>query len=129
MTAADVHAAGCIATWDVQTGRRESRFTSAHKDSKLTAMCFDARQRRLLTGGADGNVVLCNFNTGSLLRRFVSNGSQQEITGLMHLHDDKRGLDKVYAAGWSHSIMIWEEHSTLVCLRCCCNHVDMLDPL
>ena len=110
-----VCAAGCVATWDVHTGRRESRFASLHKDAKLTAMSFDARQRRLLTAAADGSILLCNFNTGTLLRRFKSDGPHKEITELLYLHDAKRELDMVYAAGWSHTVMVWEEHNASVC--------------
>lgn len=47
------------------------RFSEAHgPDGRLSAMVFDASQRRLLTGGSDGMLRFWNANNGSVLRQF-----------------------------------------------------------
>ena len=45
------------------------RFVEAHgPGGRLSAMAFDASQRRLLTGGSDGVLRFWNANNGSVLR-------------------------------------------------------------
>ena len=44
-------------------------FSDAHgSGGRLSAMAFDANQRRLLTGGSDGVLRFWNANNGSVLR-------------------------------------------------------------
>lgn len=42
------------------------RYDRAHGVSKIRSMCFDASQRRLLTGANDGRVKLWNFSNGNV---------------------------------------------------------------
>ncbi len=49
------------------------RFAEAHgPGGRLSAMAFDANQRRLLTGGSDGVLRFWNANNGSVLREVCS---------------------------------------------------------
>lgn len=49
---------------------------------KLTAMAFDANQRRLLTATDGGAVAMWNFNSGAVLRRFKHREGSAEITAV-----------------------------------------------
>ncbi|CAM9490662.1 unnamed protein product, partial [Chrysoparadoxa australica] len=61
-------AAGTICVWSIDSGQMAFRFTGAHGDSKISAMCFDGSGRRLLTGANDGSMKIWNFSNGQLLR-------------------------------------------------------------
>ncbi|KAL4852837.1 WD repeat-containing protein 64 [Chlorella vulgaris] len=96
---------GTICLWNLQNGRREGGFsvhsrTSAassvaaaagargkavasaatRAQSKLTALAFDAPQRRLLTASDCGEVKLWNFNSGAVLRQFLHREGRREVT-------------------------------------------------
>ena len=45
-----------IHVYSIETGELAFRFARAHGDAKITAMCFDASMRRLVTGADDGTV-------------------------------------------------------------------------
>jgi hypothetical protein len=47
---------------------------------QLTAICFDKNERRLVTAGGDGSVVMWNFNNGSKLRRYAHSDAKEEIS-------------------------------------------------
>ncbi|CAN0530704.1 unnamed protein product, partial [Laminaria digitata] len=42
------------------------RFAGAHGSSKMSCMCFDSSERRLLTGASDGAVKMWNFSNGKV---------------------------------------------------------------
>lgn len=42
---------GVINVWDAMTGEKVFRFAGVHGKSEITAMIFDAEERRLITGG------------------------------------------------------------------------------
>ncbi len=46
---------------------------------QLTAMCFDKNERRLVTAGGDGRVLMWNFNNGSKLREYAHGDEEMEI--------------------------------------------------
>jgi WD40 repeat protein len=100
---------GTVCVWNIATGAREGRFMKAHGDAKLTAMCFDKNERRLVTAGGDGSVFMWNFNNGSKLREYAHAEEQQELVSVIFLADEKRESDAVYAAGWNAKIFVWEE--------------------
>jgi WD40 repeat protein len=53
----------------LQDGCRSGRFTGGHGASRVTAISFDKKQRRLVTAANDGSIKMWNFNNGSMLRR------------------------------------------------------------
>ncbi|KAL4440619.1 hypothetical protein ABPG75_003620 [Micractinium tetrahymenae] len=94
---------GTICMWNVQSGQREGGFSLHSKPAavaagghgskagamlapaappKLTAMAFDSNQRRLLTALDKGAVRVYNFNSGAVLREFVSREGRQELTAV-----------------------------------------------
>lgn len=87
--------AGSICMWNMQNGNREGYFKNAHGSAKITAMAFDAAERRLLTASNDGSVKMWNFNNGSLLREFVHQSTPMEISCIIFVHDDARELNQV----------------------------------
>lgn len=102
--------AGCIISWNIHTGERESRFFNAHGGSKVTCIAFDANERRLLSSANDGLVKIWNFNNGSMLRMYTHDDEQpQEISRVFYVQDEKRGQECVYAAGWNRRVYIWED--------------------
>ncbi|KAJ9529394.1 hypothetical protein QJQ45_013762 [Haematococcus lacustris] len=100
---------GTVCVWNVTNGQREGRFQKAHGDAKLTAICFDKNERRLVTAAGDGSVVMWNFNNGSKLRQFVHNEAKEEISTVIFAADEKRDSDAVYAAGWNGKVFVWED--------------------
>ena len=49
---------------------------------QLTAMCFDKKERRLVTAGGDGTVYMWNFNNGSKLREYSHDDEKLEIVSV-----------------------------------------------
>jgi WD repeat-containing protein 49 len=116
--------AGCVISWNINTGKRESRFFNAHGGSKVTSIAFDANERRLLSAANDGLVKIWNFNNGSLLRTYKHDEEPKEISKVFYIQDEKRGQECVYAAGWNRKVFIWEDADE-VCTSCLCRHALM----
>ncbi|GAX72651.1 hypothetical protein CEUSTIGMA_g107.t1 [Chlamydomonas eustigma] len=100
---------GTVCVWKVGTGAREGRFNKAHGDAKLTALCFDKNERRLVTAGGDGTVFMWNFNNGSKLREYAHDDEKLEIVSVIFAADEKRESDAIYAAGWNCKVFVWED--------------------
>lgn len=101
---------GTICLWNLADGRRQGGFSlhsapasaaaapTAARAAKagiaaalpqrrrLTAMAFDASQRRLLTGNEGGEVQAWNFSSGAMLRRFMHREGQQEMAAVAFAH-------------------------------------------
>ncbi|KAF5835754.1 WD40-repeat-containing domain protein [Dunaliella salina] len=100
---------GAVCVWNINNGQREGRFLRAHGDAKLSAICFDKNERRLLTAGSDGTVFMWNFNNGSRLKEFAHGEEKEELTAVLYAADEKRESDAVYAAGWNCKVFVWLE--------------------
>ena len=66
---------------------------------KLTAMAFDANQRRLLTATDGGTVAMWNFNSGAVLRRFRHREGGAEITAVAFVQRQQPAQQGVEAEG------------------------------
>lgn len=86
---------GTVCFWNLEDGRRQSFFHRAHGSARVTAVAFDAAQRRLLTGSNQGSVRMWNFNNGFLLREFVHKDESSEVSALMFSHDPIRESNEV----------------------------------
>ena len=76
----------------------------------MTCIAFDANERRLLSAANDGMVKIWNFNNGSMLRMYTHDDEEsREISRVFYVHDEKRGQECVYAAGWNRKVYIWED--------------------
>lgn len=74
---------GIICVWDVRSGLQVFRFEHG---SRLTAMKLDRTGRKLITGGADGEMNLWNFSSGEKLKTISScESSQVEISAVLHI--------------------------------------------
>lgn len=102
-------AGGCIISWNIKTGQRESRFFNAHGCSKLTDIAFDSNDRRMLSAGNDGRVKMWNFNNGSMLREYRHSEELKEVTTVAYVLDEKRCQECIYAAGWNRSVFVWQD--------------------
>jgi WD40 repeat protein len=58
---------GGIHVWEVDTGRMVFKFDAG---CRVTSMCFDHAQRRLITGSKDGRLKKWNFSNGQALMEF-----------------------------------------------------------
>eukprot|EP00879_Flechtneria_rotunda_P007606 GHRR01007977.1.p1 GENE.GHRR01007977.1~~GHRR01007977.1.p1 ORF type:complete len:676 (+),score=279.33 GHRR01007977.1:4210-6237(+) len=95
--------------WNAQDGCRQGRFAVDHDGSRVTAISFDKKQRRLVTAANDGSIKMWNFNNGSALRSFAHDQDPLEISEVLFARDEKRGADTVYAAGWNAKVFVWED--------------------
>eukprot|EP00210_Caulerpa_lentillifera_P001429 g1372.t1 len=88
-------------------------FRASHDTAtKLTTLTFDSNQRRLLTGANSGSLRMWNFNSGNLLREYEHEIEDLEITTALFISDEKRGYDRILAAGWNSQIFIWEDEDS-----------------
>lgn len=85
---------GTVCLWNLEGGR-QSFFHRAHGSARVTAVAFDAAQRRLLTGSSEGSVRMWNFNNGFLLREFVHKDESSEVSALLFAHDPVRESNEV----------------------------------
>ena len=100
---------GNIHVWNVDTGHRDERFTDAHPGSRLSALAFDVRERRLLTGASDGSVRMWNHNNGQLLKEMFHRQPAGEVTRVLHVADEERGARLIVATGWNRKVIAWPE--------------------
>ena len=98
-----------VCVWNVNTGQRDGRFTDAHPKSRITAMTFDALERRLLTGANDGTIRMWNHNNGQLLKEIKHEEDEGEVTQLLYIMDEQRDAKIIVAVGWNRSIIAWNE--------------------
>ncbi|GAB4819533.1 hypothetical protein N2152v2_006579 [Parachlorella kessleri] len=78
--------AGGILMWNAQNGQCEGGFSfNGGSSLKLTAMAFDANQRRLLTASETGELKIWNFNSGAVLRQYKHKEGRKEITAVAFL--------------------------------------------
>ncbi len=47
---------GTVALWEVVSGSKIFEFKNIHEGSEVTAACFDASMRRLITGSKNGSL-------------------------------------------------------------------------
>ncbi|WIA12480.1 hypothetical protein OEZ85_012515 [Tetradesmus obliquus] len=100
---------GTVCVWNLQDGCRSGRFTGGHGASRVTAISFDKKQRRLVTAANDGSIKMWNFNNGSMLRSFAHDQEPLEVSEVLFERDEKRGSDTLYAAGWNAKVFVWED--------------------
>ncbi|CAN0052171.1 unnamed protein product, partial [Choristocarpus tenellus] len=55
-----------VHVWLVENGQLVFRFSNAHGTSKISSMCFDTSERRLITGANNGTVIMWNFSSGQV---------------------------------------------------------------
>ena len=96
---------GLICVWDVRTGRQAYQFDHG---SPLTTMELDCTGRKLLTGGANGEVTLWNFSNGEKLKTISHDEApEMEVTGLVHVQVPK--LSYYISVGWSREVWLWPD--------------------
>jgi len=98
-----------VRVWDLNTGKAVFRFTNAHTNKKMEAvkistMCFDQTNRRLISGAHDGSVKVWNFSTGQCLRELTGFGGG-EVTALCQLHVTP--YDYYVGCGWNRKVTFW----------------------
>lgn len=91
---------GTVCMWNVADGQREGFFRKAHGSARVSAVAFDAAQRRLITASNQGSVRMWNFNSGSLLREFVHDEEDNEVSAVIFIHDPLRESNEVRQRGF-----------------------------
>ncbi|KAJ2996375.1 acetylornithine aminotransferase [Globomyces sp. JEL0801] len=100
---------GVVNVWDPFNGQKTFRFADVHGNSEITTMSFDAKQRRLITGGRDGTIRIWNYNNGELLQELVKN-DKTEVTGLavmMDFYIKIKETTYIVATGWNQRITMF----------------------
>ena len=104
-----------INVWDIRSGeclRKWSPF-SDNTGRKITAVCFDYDQRRLLTGCDDGTVEMWSLD-GKRLKIFDREHKKPyEISSLQYIvtHEEtSQSQSYVASAGFSTNIYLWPDH-------------------
>ena len=59
------------------------KFNKTHDNAKMTCMCLDFNQRRLVTGADDGSCKLWNFSNGQCLQRYGGSFSPKELSSVV----------------------------------------------
>ncbi|KAI8898271.1 WD40-repeat-containing domain protein [Globomyces pollinis-pini] len=95
---------GVVNVWDPFNGQKTFRFADVHGNSEITTMSFDAKQRRLITGGRDGTIRIWNYNNGELLQELVKN-DKTEVTGLAYIKIKETTY--IVATGWNQRITMF----------------------
>ncbi|KAG5460245.1 MAG: WD40-repeat-containing domain protein, partial [Olpidium bornovanus] len=85
-------------------------FSRVHDDSEITAMAFDASDRRLITGGRNGTIRVFNFNNGQCIHELVKEDNS-EVTGICYI--DMKESQFIVTAGWNrHITMFYDDPDT-----------------
>eukprot|EP00756_Hemistasia_phaeocysticola_P000957 Hpha_TRINITY_DN10692_c0_g1::TRINITY_DN10692_c0_g1_i1::g.156834::m.156834 len=100
--------------WDLKTGRLISKWSPSWQDGKgdgrrLTAVCFDSGQRRLLTGTDNGSVDMWSLD-GRRLKSFE--GMNVEISSVLHIvaHEGQSHAQAyVVAGGFGSRCAVWQD--------------------
>ncbi|XP_015281661.1 PREDICTED: EF-hand calcium-binding domain-containing protein 8 [Gekko japonicus] len=113
---------GLISVWDIMTGQKIMEFpTSQGKLVEITAMTFDAPERRLITGLKNGTIKLWNFNSGACLAVLPS-VDRNEISCVLYLNN------KIFVSGWSRRVTWYldtkEEEKVIECKHWKSYHSD-----
>nr|XP_056700915.1 EF-hand calcium-binding domain-containing protein 8 [Euleptes europaea] len=113
---------GLVTVWNIMTGQKIMEFlTSEGKLVEITAMAFDAPERRLITGLKNGVVKLWNFNNGACLAELPS-VDKNEISCVLYLNN------KIFVSGWSRRVTWYldtkEEDKVIECKHWKSYHSD-----
>ncbi|KAM9359600.1 LOW QUALITY PROTEIN: cilia- and flagella-associated protein 337 [Symphorus nematophorus] len=74
-----------VKVWDFDTGHQVFEFGGTCDLSVITCMTFDAKGRRLITGGRDGCLKIWNFNNGQCLKTLKKDGECHEVCDCIFL--------------------------------------------
>jgi len=115
--------AGDVAVWDLESGRRIFRFSSADEQcGKLTSACFDDKQRRIITAYHSGAIKIWNFSNGQCLT-IMQTPDKKETTTLLVIKAKYSSTQQstIVSSGWSRVAYVWAdskedevEHSRII---------------
>ncbi len=100
-----------ICVWDIETGARIFRFSLPQSDGgKITAACFDEKQRRLITAFHSGAITIWNFSNGQCLTEMASPDGK-EVTCVLIIKPKYAGTQNVsiVSGGWSKRVHVWPD--------------------
>ena len=105
---------GTICTSELATARVIVRWTDAHGPAsetvKMSAMTFDDRVKRLITGDTVGIVKLWNFYSGTCLRE-LRTPDGEEISALTYVRG-MRTNSHIVGCGWEKEIFFWDDDTS-----------------
>lgn len=85
-------------------GRGVQQHNPVHADAVISVAALKADL--CVSGGKDKSVVVCNWRSGAVLRRFV--GHEHEVTKVTCALDSNR----IFSASRDKTVMMWELHRT-----------------
>jgi WD40 repeat protein len=92
---------GTVCVWDARTGRCTFKFSDTHGPSKMTTMCLDGSERRLVTGAEDGGCFVWNFSNGQRLQQLGGCAHPRELSVVAH------APGTFLAAGWARRVFCY----------------------
>lgn len=116
-----------ISVWDIENGKLMSKFGNAHvkakskyenserKAVKITSVCFDESERRLVSSGADGSIKVWNFSNGQEISMCLPSKPEvrnYEVTDLCFVSNEnnKQEFGNILAVGWNKHVFIYPDN-------------------
>jgi WD40 repeat protein len=111
---------GSISAFDMSTGEKVLEYRHGHQNAAVTAMGISANGHRLISGGSDGELLVWNILSGTILQKLVRPKSR-EITGIFSCM-----VDKIFATGWGGKLACFYAGEPVDLSRCPVD-VDTID--
>jgi WD40 repeat protein len=97
---------GIVNVWDPADGQKSFRLKANTQETEITAMSFDNKFRRLITGDRKGEMRFWNYNNGQTLHKLEGIGAC-EITGIDYI--EMKESQYIVATGWCRRIMLYKD--------------------
>jgi len=88
--------------WDLSTGKEIGQVKG--QDDYVRAVAYSPVSETALSGGAQGDILLCNLDNMQVLKRFVGHSSGIRPDCLTWAQDGKRFL----SGSWDGSVRLWD---------------------
>ena len=98
---------GTLRMYELSNGRLMRHVPNAHFGSAVTAITFDDRGRRLVTGAHDGSVRVWSLASGCEPLAELRPACKEEVTSLAHI--TSRNSRHVLATGWARNLQLWRD--------------------
>ena len=115
LTATDKH----IQIWDASTAKLLREYLNI-SSAEITQVVLDDRQRKFIIGNQTGEILVCDYLNGALIKAFTPH--QSEVTSLIYCTEDKLAI----TASWDRSLRVYDKNNEGRLLRCV-NHAHNAD--
>ncbi|XP_075247173.1 cilia- and flagella-associated protein 337-like [Convolutriloba macropyga] len=95
-----------VAVWNSETGAVVTRLYKAHDNEEITAMSFDQKGERLITGGRDGTGKVWYYQSG-VLSHVLLPTDDAEVTSILPVQH--MGKPVIVTGGWNRKIVVYAD--------------------